>query len=48
MYELQTLIDNKIPIDDVTRYSMSSDVFPDTLGLKTALEKIEVPLPKTE
>lgn len=48
MYELKTLIENEIPIDDVTRYSMGSDVFPDTSGLKSALDKIEVPQTKTE
>lgn len=48
MYELKTLIENQIPIDDVTRYSMGSDVFPDTSGLKSALDKIEVSQSKTE
>lgn len=48
MFELQTLIDNQIPIDDVTRYSMGSDVFPDTSGLKSALDKIVVSQSKTE
>lgn len=48
MYELKTLIENQIPIDDVTRYSMSSDVFPDISGLRTALDKIDVSQPKTE
>lgn len=47
MYELKTLIDNQIPIDDVTRYSMGSDVFPDISGLKSALEKIDVSQPKS-
>lgn len=42
MYELKTLIENQIPIDDVTRYSMSSDVFPDTSAVKSALDKLEV------
>lgn len=46
MYELKTLIENQIPIDDVTRYSMGSDVFPDTSGLKSALDSIEVSQPK--
>ena len=48
MYELKTLIENQIPIDDVTRYSMGSDVFPDTSGIKSALEKIEVPQSQIE
>lgn len=48
MYELTTLIENQIPIDDVTRYSMGSDVFPDTSVLKTALEKIDVTQPKND
>lgn len=48
MYELKTLIENQIPIDDVTRYSMGSDVFPDTSSVKSALDKIEVPQSKTE
>ena len=48
MYELKTLIENQIPIDDVTRYSMGSDVFPETSALKSALDKIEVPQIKTE
>lgn len=47
MYELKTLIENQIPIDDITRYSMGSDLFPDTSELKTALEKIEVSQPKS-
>lgn len=42
MYELKTLIDNQIPIDDVSRYSMGSDVFPDISSLKSALDKIDV------
>lgn len=48
MYELKTLIENQIPIDDVTRYTMASDVFPDTSALKSALDKIEVIPTKTE
>ena len=48
MYELKTLIDNQIPIDDVSRYSMGSDVFPDTSSLKSALDKIDVSQPKSE
>lgn len=48
MYDLKTLIDNQIPIDDVTRYSMGSDVFPDTSVLKSVLDKIDVPQPKTD
>lgn len=48
MYELKSLIENQIPIDDVTRYSMGSDVFPDTSVLKSALDKIDVPQPKTD
>lgn len=48
MYELKTLIENQIPIDDVTRYNMGSDVFPDISGLISALDKIEVPQSKTE
>lgn len=48
MYELTTLIENQIPIDDVTRYSMGSDLFPDTSGLQSALDKIDVSQSKTE
>lgn len=48
MYELKTLIENQIPIDDVTRYSMASDVFPDTSSLKSALDKIDVSQTKSE
>lgn len=48
MYELKTLLDNQIPIDYVTRYSMGSDVFPDTSALKIALDKIEVLQTNTE
>lgn len=47
MYELKTLIENQIPIDEVTRFSMSSDVFPDTTSLKSALDKLDVPQLKT-
>lgn len=48
MYELKTLIENQISIDDVTRYSMGSDVFPDTSSLKSALDKIDVTQTKSE
>lgn len=42
MFELQTLIDNQIPVKSITNFSMSSDVFPDSSHVVSALESINV------
>lgn len=48
MFELQTLIDNQIPVKTISNFSMSSDVFPDSSQLVSALEEINVPQSKPE
>lgn len=48
MFELQTLIDNQIPIKTINNFSMSSDVFPDSSQVVSVLESINVSQPKPE
>lgn len=48
MFELQTLIDNQIPVKSISNFSMSSDVFPDSSQVVSALESINVSQSKPE